>query len=217
VRTVESSRLNLDTEIRFHLATELHDYVARLLAHGDESARCTEVATRLRDSGYRLLVTRDLDRAKDYLRERYAEHRDARFGLVASSKDRDLEAFGIANGFQDTKRLQVGPWFSEDEAHPRSCRHLKEVVTEFQAQGLELDAVLLAWGTDFVRSGARWSNSRARGYRPGAKVKDPFQLRLNAYRVLLTRARDANVVFVPALPMLDETYEHVRACGFAQL
>jgi hypothetical protein len=217
VKTGESARLNLDTEIRFHLATELHDYVARLLASGDDSARCVGIATRLRESGYRLLITRDFGGAKDYLRERYAEHRDARFGLVASSKDRDLEAFGIPNGFQATKRLQVGPWFSEDEAHPRSCRHLNEVVTEFQAQGLELDAVLLAWGTDFVRSDRRWSNARARGYQRGAKVKDPFQLRLNAYRVLLTRARDATVVFVPPLPMLDNTYEHLRACGFADL
>jgi hypothetical protein len=217
VQTVESSQLNLDTEIRFHLATELHDYVARLLAPSDESARCVDIASRLRKSGYRLLVTRDLERAKDYLRERYAEHRDARFGLVASSKDRDLEAVGIPNGFQDTKRLQVGAWFSEDEAHPRSCRHLTEVVTEFQAQGLELDAVLLAWGTDFVRDGGRWSNSRARGYQRGAKVKDPFQLRLNAYRVLLTRARDANVVFVPGLPMLDATYKYLTACGFTEL
>lgn len=77
--------------------------------------------------------------------------------------------------------------------------------------------MLLAWGTDFVRSDGRWSNARARGYQRGAKVKDPFQLRLNAYRVLLTRARDANVVFVPALPMLDETYEYLCACGFTKL
>jgi len=79
-------------------------------------------------------------------------------------------------------------------------------VTEFGAQGLELDAALLAWGTDFVRANGSWSNANARGYKRGAKVKDPFQLRLNACRVLLTRGRDATVVFVPPIDGLNETY-----------
>ncbi|MCC6271571.1 MAG: DUF2075 domain-containing protein, partial [Microbacteriaceae bacterium] len=80
-------------------------------------------------------------------------------------------------------------------------------------QGLELDAALLAWGTDFVRSAGAWSNARARGYKRGAKVKDPFQLRLNAYRVLLTRGRDGTVVFVPPLSELDETFTFLRSAG----
>jgi len=50
-----------------------------------------------------------------------------------------------------------------------------------------------------------WSNAKARGYKRGAHVHDPFQLRLNAYRVLLTRSRDATVAFVPPLAELDET------------
>jgi hypothetical protein len=84
-------------------------------------------------------------------------------------------------------------------------------------QGLELDGVLLAWGTDFMRERGKWSNRLARGYMPGAKVKDPFALRLNAYRVLLTRGRDTTVVFVPPLRQLDETYEFLRAQGFIEL
>jgi hypothetical protein len=87
-------------------------------------------------------------------------------------------------------------------------------VTEFGAQGLELDATLLAWGTDFRRDGGRWSNALARGYKRGAPVRDPFALRRNAYRVLLTRGRDGCVAFVPPLPLLDETFEHLRACGW---
>lgn len=50
-----------------------------------------------------------------------------------------------------------------------------------------------------------------------AKVRDPFQLRVNAYRVLLTRARDVSVGYVPPLPVLDETYEHLSACGIRPL
>ena len=150
---------------------------------------------------------------------RYAENRDARFGLVASSRDRDLEAFGVENGYQATKSGRYGPWYgdTEDDYGRRSCRHLETCVTEFGAQGLELDATLLAWGTDFVMQEGRWSNANARSYKRGSKVKNPFQLRLNAYRVLLTRARDACVVFVPPLESLDETFDYLRSAGFCFL
>ena len=90
-------------------------------------------------------------------------------------------------------------------------------MTEFGAQGLELDAVLLAWGTDFMRVNDCWSNAKARGYKRGAHVRDPFQLRMNAYRVLLTRGRDATVTFIPPLQDLDETYNYLAASGFLKL
>ncbi len=199
------------------MATDLHGFVAKVLEHGHGAIDASRIAEGLFQGGYRLHLTRDLEVAKDYLRERYGEARDARFGLAASSKDKALEDFGILNGFQDTKRLKVGPWFGEGESNPLSCRHLKDVVTEFQAQGLELDAVLLAWGTDLLRKDGRWSSMLARGYKRGAKVRDPFQLRVNAYRVLLTRGRDGTVVYVPALQELDETFDHLRRCGFRVL
>ena len=87
-------------------------------------------------------------------------------------------------------------------------------MTEFGAQGLELDAILLAWGTDFIRVDNRWSNAKARGYKRGAHVRDPFQLRMNAYRVLLTRGRDVSVVFIPRLEELDKTYLYLSNSGF---
>ena len=78
-----------------------------------------------------------------------------------------------------------------------------------------MDAVLLGWGTDFRRFAGRWDIDRARAYkRGGPAVRDPWQLRANAYRVLLTRARDATVVFVPPLTDLDETYAFLVASGF---
>lgn len=215
--TIEPS-LSLDTELRFHLAQDVHEFVADLLAAKPPEELAGRAAT-LEQAGFHLRLTRDLSTAKAYLNERYAENAEARFGLLASSKDRDLEGFGVPNDFQSTKRINFGPWYGDSQAHPggRSCRHLEACVTEFGAQGLELDAVLLAWGTDLVMAGGQWSNARARGYKRGAKVKDPRQLRINAYRVLLTRGRDACVVFVPLLPELDETNEYLRACGFMPL
>jgi len=207
--------LDLDPEIRFHLATDVHAYVTALLDRADGS-ECRLLAERLEQSFYHLRITRDLDRARQYLRERYRENPTARFGVVAPSRDRDLRDFGIANDWQATKRRRHGPWYGDGEESPDSCRHLRDAITEFGAQGLELDAVLLAWGTDLMRKAGSWTNHRARGYR-GAVVHDPFRLRLNAYRVLLTRARDANVVFVPPMEEMDETAEFLMSSGFQKL
>ena len=213
--------LNLDQSLRSHLSSRVHEYVAGLVAADPVSIDVqSRLAEQLAAEGYDLRITRDLDVAMAYLRDRYADDQDARFGLVASSRDRDLERFGVPNGFQSTKRLRYGPWYGDDEqaAGGYSCRHLRDCVTEFGAQGLELDAVLLAWGTDFRREGTGWDIGRARGYkRGGPAVHNPWQLRANAYRVLLTRARDATVVFIPPLLELNDTYAYLEASGFRPL
>lgn len=212
---IPSPQLTLDAEIRFHLAKDVHPFVNALL-RGDADVARQHVA-HLAGHDFHLRMTRSLDTAKAYLRERYAEHKLARFGLVASSRDRDLIHFGVRNDFNWTKNVKVGPWYVDGDGSPVSCRQLEEVVTEFAAQGLELDAALLCWGTDLVREGGRWSTTRARGYKKGSNVRDPFQLRLNAYRVLLTRGRDGTVIFVPPIDALDETWEYLRRSGLQEL
>lgn len=214
LRVNEETQLNLDTEIRFHLAKKLHDWVARVLDgnYGDE---VRQIAGGLNDAGYRLFVTRELAKAKQYVTERYEENSDARFGLLASSKDKDLESFEVHNGYQDTKRVKLGAWYGAEGE--QSCRSLKTVVTEFGAQGLELDFTVLCWGTDLRRKANEWTNEEARGYRKPEEVKDPMQLRKNAYRVLLTRGRDGTAVFIPPLTRLDETYDFLLKCGCKEL
>ncbi|MDP4659740.1 MAG: DUF2075 domain-containing protein, partial [Opitutales bacterium] len=95
-----------------------------------------------------------------------------------------------------------------------SCRRLYDAVTEFSAQGLELDHALLAWGTDFIRKGAQWDDSLAMKYQKKGSVVNPLQLRKNAYRVLLTRGREGVLICLPQqLPELDETYDFLVAAG----
>lgn len=214
VRTHQS--LSLDIELRQHTVTDLHQFVAGLLG-GTPSEGLNSLGAQIEREGFHLRLTRSFDAAKAYLRERYADNRDARFGILASSKDRDLETFGVPNDFQSTKRVRMGPWYGDDESSALSCRQLTTCVTEFGAQGLELDATLVAWGTDFRRINGQWSNVDARGYQRRSLVRDPFQLRLNAYRVLLTRARDAAVIFVPRLRALDETYVYLAGAGLTLL
>ena len=206
--------LSLDIELRFHFASRLHQFVADLLASTPAHA-LRPAAEALESEGFHLRLTRSLDTAKAYLRERYQDDRDARFGLIASSRDKDLQSFGIPNDYHSTQRVRVGPWYADSDTDSGySCRRLESCMTEFGAQGLELDATLLAWGTDLVLTNGVWSNERAKKYQRGAKVRNPFQLRINAYRVLLTRGRDACVVFVPPISSMDETFNYLAAAGF---
>jgi hypothetical protein len=208
-------RLSLDTELRFHLTKDVHRFVAQVL-DGCPPGENAKVLSALEQSGYHLRLTRDLDVAKHYLKDRYQDQPDARFGLLASSRDRLLPRFRVYNDFQATKLVRFGPWYADTEGDPsgRSCRLLEDCVTEFGAQGLELDAALVAWGADFRMASGRWDSSGASRYkRSVAEVRDPHQLRLNSYRVLLTRGREASVIFVPPTGELDETADYLRASG----
>lgn len=215
--TIEPA-LRLDEELRYHVADDNHAFVAQLLSDTPPGS-LLPMAQELERQGYHLRITRALAEGSVYLRQRYHDDPQARFGLIASSKDRVLPQFGVNNDFQSTKRVHFGPWYGEGDGDylGRSCRALRECVTEFGAQGLELDATLLAWGTDFIRERGRWTNRHARGYQKTWMLKDPYQLRLNSYRVLLTRARDVTVAFVPPIPVLDETFDYLRSSGFRLL
>ena len=224
LETVWEPDLNLDTSLRFHLAGDLHRFVAELLEPEERGGRASAVAESvLRPSGeeangLRLWVTRNLLKAKRYLWDRFEGQPDARFGLLASSRDKLLERFGVPNSFAATTRMNLGAWYAQGEESGRSCRHLSSCVTEFGAQGLELDMALLCWGSDLRRAGGLWSAESARKIKRSAVVvRDPFQLRVNAYRVLLTRGREGTVVFVPPDAEMDETWEHLLASGFGEL
>jgi hypothetical protein len=211
-------RLHLTAELRYHLANDVHNLVSTLLERPLDPT-LPDIVSRLQSDGYHLRVTRDLNSAKRYLSQRYADAPDARFGVVASSRDTSLSAFGIPNDWNATRLVRYGPWFGEGDDDPlgRSCRTMRTCVTEFGCQGLELDAVLLAWGSDLILENGHWSNRLAKHYQHPSQIRDALQLRLNAYRVLLTRARDATVVFVPPIPILDSTHTALLSAGFRSL
>ena len=206
------AELDLQVEIRFHFASDLDEWVETLLQEG-ASTHARRLAESLERQNYHLRMTRNLEQARGYFAKRFDGEPNARYGLIASSRDKSLHGFGIWNDFQSTKRLRLGPWYGDGDESALSCRHLRDCITEFQAQGLELDGVLLGWGTDFMREAGAWSDDRARHYKPGTHVLDPFQLRLNAYRVMLTRGRNGTVIYVPPLAELNETAAWLQECG----
>ena len=76
---------------------------------------------------------------------------------------------------------------------------------------------LVGWGTDFILENGAWNNDRARNYAHTSDIKDPFTLRRNAYRVLLTRARDGMILYLPDTELHSETRQHLFECGIEDL
>jgi len=181
-----SDLLNLTLSLRTHRAERSHEWVAHLL--GGRLDRAAELAEQLAQNGFDLYVTEDLLLAKQYALSRYAEEPTKRFGLVASSMAGNLLDLGINN---KDRFLRVAAWFNVPRSDPRSSCQLSAPATEFQCQGLELDLPILCWGDDLG-----WE-SEWKPYRVRRKAKDSFRLRLNSYRVLMTRGRDGLIVWVP--------------------
>lgn len=207
--------LSLNRSIRFHLADNLHDFVHAVL--GGQTENAAAAAGALGDNGHRFYLTRELRVAKDHLRRRYAGQPEARFGIIASSRDTSLPQYGVDNSYDAVTKVSLGPWYASPSTDRNSCCALESVLTQFETQGLELDAALLAWGRDYVREANDWTDRYAKGYARGTTAADPLALRSNSYRVLLTRGRDGTVVFVPPDKGMDETYEFLVACGFTLL
>lgn len=207
----KESGLDLDTSLRFHAATDLHGWVESLIDHNDLNC-AAERAHALRHKGFPIYVTRDLEAAKSYIRDRFAGEPMRRYGLIASSKARNLVAHGVDPTFQATKKLQIGKWFNTGMEDVRSCTRFEEVATEFQCQGLELDFSLVCWGNDLIfhDEQGRWIT---RPERRSALRKNPDQLRRNAYRVLLTRGREGMIFWVPPDASLDQSFAALVAAG----
>lgn len=207
--TTVEHRLSLDTTLRSHRAEEIHRWVALLL--DGQIDECKVMAERLLAQGFELYITRDLEAAKTYARERYTGASDARFGLLASSKARNLSAYGFTNEYQFTKNMRVGPWFADPPESAFSCCSFRDTATEFQCQGLELDMPIIGWGHDLWWAGKAWDCSTR------YHVKNPRQIRLNAYRVLLTRGRDGFIVFVPPEPQYTPVWDALTTAGCVNL
>lgn len=204
--------MHLSQSVRFNFAAGLSKWAAELVEDGTNLSELAGQADLLKRQGYQLRVTRSLDRAREFLWEKYKSLPEARFGALVSSRDKEQKNLPLKAA--DGRFFRAGPWYADPESSPSSCRRLQDAITEFSAQGLELDHSLLIWGGDFIREGDCWSIAASKKYQRSGSVRDPLQLRRNAYRVLLTRGREGVVVCVPeGLSGGDTTYAHLIASG----
>jgi hypothetical protein len=189
--------LHLAVSMRSFRAENVSAFVKALLDCETEQAR--QVFAQLADR-YPIAVTRDLDAAKHWI---HAHARGTeRFGLIASSKAQRLKPYAI------DVRVEVNPvhWFLNGKEDTRSSYYLEDAATEFQVQGLELDWTCVTWDGDLRFTGSGWSFHDFRGSRwcRIANTDNRRYLR-NAYRVLLTRARQGMMIFVPPGNRSDAT------------
>ena len=167
---------------------------------------------------YPIVITRDLAMAKRWLREQ--ARGSERYGIVASSQAQRLKPHAI-----DVKS-PVDPihWFLDGPEDVRSSYYLEDVVTEFDVQGLELDWTCVTWDADFRYTGAGWDHRSFCGDRWNyIKKAERKNYQKNAYRVLLTRARQGMVIVVPPGDVedptrkpefYDPTYDYLQEIGF---
>jgi hypothetical protein len=210
--------LHLAVSMRSFRAESVSAFVKALLDCDKDQARqiFAELTAR-----YPIAITRDLEAAKEWVRER--ARGTERYGLVASSKAMRLKPHAI------DIRASVDPvhYFLNDKDDTRWSYYLEDAATEFQVQGLELDWVCVAWCGDFRFSGSDWNYRDFRGDRwcNIANTDNRNYLR-NAYRVLLTRARQGMVVFVPPGDIrdtsrppeyYDSTFNYLKGLGIPEI
>lgn len=210
--------LHLAVSMRSFRAESLSAFVKAVLDREILDARL--LLNDLRDR-YPIRITRDLAAAKNWIRTR--ARGSERFGLLASSKAMRLKPYAI------DVRAEVDPvhWFLDDRDDIRSSYYLEDCATEFQVQGLELDWTIVNWDADLRCTGFDWTYHDFRGNRWQVVRSDERKLYLkNAYRVLLTRARQGMIIFVPTgdrddatrpSAYYDETFRYLEHIGIAVL
>lgn len=162
-------------------------------------------------------MTRDLNKAKKWLKEK--ARGSERYGLVVSSKAERLKPLAI------DVRYNIDPvhWFLNDKDDVRSSYFLEDVATEFHIQGLELDWVGLTWDGDLRFNDNCWESFEFKGNKwLNIRKEERKRYLLNAYRVLLTRARQGMIIVVPEgssedhtrLPeYYDGTFNYLKSLG----
>ncbi len=194
--------LHLAVSMRSFRAENVSAFVKAML--DCEGARANEILAQI-SARYPIVLTRDLRKAKAWIR---ANARGSeRYGLVASSSAHRLKPHAI------DIRVDVDPkhWFLNDADDTRSSYYLEDAATEFQVQGLELDWVCMTWDADLRFSKSGWGYHSFVGTKWNLVRKpDRQQYLRNAYRVLLTRARQGMVIFVP----LGDEYDATRSPAY---
>jgi hypothetical protein len=212
------SALHLAVSMRSFRAEHVSEFVKHLL-----DRNCTAAQSLFRDLAdrYPIVLSRDLQVAKRWVRGQ--ARGSERFGMVASSQAQRLKPHAI----NVSAPLDPVHWFLDPKSDVRSSYYLEDAATEFHVQGLELDWACVTWDADFRYGPNGWDERSFVGDKWN-RINKPERKRylMNAYRVLLTRARQGMAIFVPDGDLMDPTrspefydgtYEYLRSLGLPVL
>lgn len=225
--------LHLGVSLRSYRAEKLSAFVHALLSFDGSAAR---IYQEIKDR-YPIVLTRDMERAKKWLHDKVRG--TERTGVLITKESARYKPLGIhvlPSGDENAVH-----WFLEDKIDARSSNYLEDAATEIQVQGLELDYTCVLWDADMRYENGKWHfyrfNGQTKWVEQIGKTESNIELQkymLNAYRVLLTRARAGMVICVPAgnanktlsgfwedstrLPKYyDGTYQYLKGLGIEEL
>jgi hypothetical protein len=213
-----NDNLHLAVSMRSFRAENLSLFVKNLLDLNIEEARKTLL---LISESYPIVLTRDLIKAKKWLKKK--ARGSERYGMIVSSQAQRLKPFAI-----DVKS-PINPvnWFLNGKEDVRSSFYLEDVATEFQVQGLELDWACVSWDGDLRYSEESWKTFSFAGTKwQNIHNDERKKYLINAYRVLLTRARQGMVIVVPEgnpedhtrkYEYYDTTFNYIKNIGIKLL
>lgn len=213
-RLHESEALHLAVSMRSFRSEKVSLLIKQVLDVDVDDAKETLKAI---GEAYSIRITRDLQTAKSWLKQQ--ARGTERYGMLVSSQAIRLKPLAI------DIRAEIDPihWFLDSKEDIRSSYYLEDAATEFQVQGLEVDWACVVWDGDFRMGANDWIYKSFVGEKWNNINKPERQKYLkNAYRVLLTRARQGMVIVVPngdpedptrKAEYYDPVYEYLRGIG----
>ena len=214
IPATRNEALHLGVSIRSFRAEALSEFVGHVVENRPDAARETYALIADR---YPILLTRDINEARNWLRRK--ARGSERYGLIASSGAYRLRPEGISM----KNKVEAPLWSLNGKSDVRSSFYMEEVASEFDVQGLELDWAGIGWDADFRYVNSEWRHYNFKGTKwQQVNAADGKLYLKNAYRVILTRARQGMVIFVPEgdandttrpPSYYDQTFLYLKRCG----
>jgi hypothetical protein len=221
-----TKNMNVNIIEDLHLAVSLRSFRSENVSNFVKALLDVDIDTAKRlyeqfKNDYPVFVTRNLHKAKLWVRSQAKGSQ--RYGLTASSGAKRLRKYGI----WVQNKIEATNWFLNGKNDVRSSFHLEETATEFDIQGLELDWTIVCWDADLRFENGDFKHLKFVGTKwQNIKSADNILYLKNAYRVLLTRARQGFVIFVPPGDETDTTakpeyydgiYRYLKIVGIKEL
>lgn len=214
----ETKDLHLSISLRSFRTPDLSDFIKHSLDLDINNAK--QIYKNINNK-YPIRITRDLKRAKEWIKEKASGSQ--KYGILASSGALRLKPEGIFV----KNEIDVCNWFLNSKEDVRSCYALEDVVTEFDVQGLEVDYSIVCWDADFRIKEGKWEYKKFHGNKWINILSSEDKLYLkNTYRVLLTRARQGMVIFIPKgcddditrqSKYYDGTFSYLKSIGIEEI
>ncbi|ALM49095.1 hypothetical protein AMR72_09455 [Flavobacterium psychrophilum] len=216
---VKKEELHLSVSLRSFRSAQLSNFIQKLISNDANAARKIYLDFIIKQ--YPIMLTRDLAIAKGWLKSKAKGNE--RIGIIASSGAIRLRPIGL----NVKVKVDAPKWFLNDKNDIRSSSFLEEVATEFDIQGLELDWTCVAWDADLYYSDDRWNYQKFKGTKwQNIGSVEIINYLFNSYRVLLTRARQGMILYIPngdntdvtrKQNMYDGTYQFFKQIGIREI